>query len=402
MIALTPTVSNDLAADIQHSMTDLQQRAVEFTDYVANPIQDWITTFQAASTNLSSLYTQFQQFPFAASQQIAANFLQYAVQYVQPYQAFGTGAVGYLLGTAATPGSADFIPEILIGLTDLAAGNFAAGIPALTSTIWGGLALDVFKPLEGIPTILNPITQNLANATDYLTTTGIANIAGYFADHFMGTVFTPLGVGVQNVYNSLVAGDPLGAVINAIDIPALVTNSVFNGTLNAKTGLYSTGLIADGSAGFLKYLITVTPQGLANKMVAPNAQNIMSGGSLEYALGYLGNVLATGFPTPQIAFDNLLNVIRTYAGIPSAAAAAAANGSEFAALAPAASNAMAGLSAGVLKAFDPAAVTNIAASLGPSLAAEVAGSLGANLAGSLATTLSVDLSKVALHILSAL
>ncbi|MCV7050292.1 hypothetical protein H7H82_06700 [Mycobacterium heidelbergense] len=60
------------------------------------------------------------------------------------------------------------------------------------------------------------------------------------------------------------------------------------------------------------------------------------------------------------------------------------------------------MSAGVLKAFDPAAVTNIAASLGPSLAAEVAGSLGANLAGSLATTLSVDLSKVALHILSAL
>ncbi|ORA70251.1 hypothetical protein BST25_19755 [Mycobacterium heidelbergense] len=400
MIALTPTVSNDLAADIQHSMTDLQQRAVELTDYVANPIQDWITTFQAAGVNLSSLYAQFQQFPFVLSQQLAANFLHYASSYVSPYQTAGNDAVGYLLGTSTT-GTLSFVPQVVKGLADLQAGNFAAGIPALTSTIWSGLAVNVFQSLEAIPTILNPITQNLANATDYMTTTWLGNVPGYFADHFMGTVFTPLGVGVQNVYNSLTAGDPLGAVINTIDIPALVTNSVLNGTPNAKTGLYSQGLIADGSAGLLKYLITVTPQGLANVMVAPNTQNILGGGSLAFQAGYLGNVLATGFPTPQIVFDNLLNVIRTYAGIPSAAAAAAANGSGFAALAPAAS-ALPGLSAGVLKAFDPAAVTNIAGSLGPSLAAEVAGSLGANLAGSLATTLSVDLSKMALHILSAL
>ncbi|ORA66557.1 hypothetical protein BST25_23145 [Mycobacterium heidelbergense] len=409
MIALTPAVSNDLAADIQHSMTDLQQRAVELTDYVANPIQDWITTFQAAGVNLSSLYAQFQQHPFVLSQQLAANLLHYGASYVKPYQTAANAAVGYFLGTAAKAGSADFIPQIYTGLTDLAAGNFAAGIPALTNSIWVSTAVGVLQPLEAIPQILNPITQNLANATSYMTVTGIANIAGYFADHFPAVLFGPIGVGVQNVYNSLVAGDPLGAVINAIDIPALVTNSLLNGTVNARTGLYSGGLLSDGSAGFLNYLITVTPQGLAKVMVAPNAQNILGGGSLAFQAGYLGNVLATGFPTPQIAFDNLLNVIRTYAGIPSAAAAAAANGSGFAALAPAASSAMAGLStglpglsAGVLKAFDPAAVTNIAASLGPSLAAEVAGSLGANLAGSLATTLSVDLSKMALHILSAL
>lgn len=404
MIALTPTVSNDLAADIQHSMTDLQQRAVELTDYVANPIQDWITTFQAAGTNLSSLYTQFQQYPFADAQQIAANFLQYAVQYVTPYQAAGNDAVSFFLGTSPE-NPVDFVPQVAIGLADLQAGNFAAGIPALTSTIWGDLAVGVLQSLETIPRILNPITQNIANATDYLTTTWLGNVPGYFATWFMSTVFDPIGVGVQNVYNSLAAGDPLGAVINTIDIPALVTNSVLNGTLNTKTGLYNAGLIADGNPGLLKYFIIVTPQGLAKDMVAPGAQNIMSGGSLEYALGYLANVVTTGFPTPQTVFDNLVNVIQTYAAIPSAAAAAVTSGGDFAALAPAASSVMAGLSGGLpglsadaLKAFDPAMVTNIAASLGPSLGS----SLGANLAGSLATTLSVDLSTLALHILSAL
>ncbi|BBZ50029.1 hypothetical protein H7H82_13035 [Mycobacterium heidelbergense] len=64
MIALTPAVSNDLAADIQHSAVTIQQRAVELTDYVANPIETWIDVFEAAGINIQSLAAQFQQYPF--------------------------------------------------------------------------------------------------------------------------------------------------------------------------------------------------------------------------------------------------------------------------------------------------------------------------------------------------
>ncbi|WP_142272839.1 hypothetical protein, partial [Mycobacterium heidelbergense] len=359
MIALTPAVSNDLAADIQHSMTDLQQRAVELTDYVANPIQTWIDTFETAGLNLQSIATQFQAYPFVASQQIAANFLHYGSSYVGYYQAAANGAVGYYLGTIpynVKTNVGSFIPRLQGAVTEAQVGNISGAVSTLYQALWNEFVLQVAHPLESIPQIINPITANLSNASSYLTVTAMSNVLGSLLTNVPNQMELALGAALQNVYNSFAAGDPVGGLINAIDVPGEVINAGLNGSLNAK-GVYISGLISESTPSFLSYLALTTPQGLASKIVAPNAQNIMSGGSLSYALGYLGNVVTTGFPTPQIVFDNLLNVIRTYAGIPSAAAAAAANGSGFAALAPAAS-ALPGLSAGVLKAFDPAAVTN--------------------------------------------
>ncbi|WP_438268915.1 hypothetical protein, partial [Mycobacterium malmoense] len=41
LIALTPTISNNLAAKTQHSTATIQQHAIELTDAVTNPIQTW-------------------------------------------------------------------------------------------------------------------------------------------------------------------------------------------------------------------------------------------------------------------------------------------------------------------------------------------------------------------------
>ncbi|MCV7052363.1 hypothetical protein H7H82_17500 [Mycobacterium heidelbergense] len=396
MIALTPAISNDIASDLQHSAATIQQRAVELTDYVANPIQTWINTFEAAGINLQSLAAQYAQHPFPVPQQMAANFLQYGVQYVTPYTQVANSAVNFFLGT----GTNDLVPLLQAAAVAASAGQISTAVLDVYNAVFGKPILDFGAPLETIPQILNPITQNLANTSSYLTTTALQNVGAVVTINLPQSLEQTLGTSLQNVYNSFAAGDPVGGLINAVDIPGALTNTFLNGLPQAN-GTYSEGLLSAGQYGLVKAIGITTAQGLAQKIVAPKAQNIMTGGSLSYALGQLLNLVTTGFPTPQTIVNNAVNLLQYLFANPSGAAAGAVNVGNFAALAPAAS-ALPGLSAGVLKAFDPAAVTNIAASLGPSLAAEVAGSLGANLAGSLATTLSVDLSKAALHILSAL
>ncbi|ORA69529.1 hypothetical protein [Mycobacterium heidelbergense] len=395
MIALTPAISNDIVSDLQLSAAAIQQRAVELTDYVANPVQTWINTFEAAGINLQSLATQYAQHPFPVPQQMAANFLQYGIQYVTPYTTATTNAVNYYLGTNAN----DFVPILQTAVAAASTGNISTAVSNVFNAVYLGPLILILQPLETIPQILNPITQNLANTSNYLTTTALANVGLVATITLPSLLQQTLGTSLQNVYNSFAAGDPVGGLVNAVDIPGALTNAFLNGS-PAVNGTYNSGLLSDGQGGLVHAIGIITAQGLAQKIVAPNAQNIMTGGSLSYALGQLANLVATGFPTPQTVVDNAVNLLQYLFANPGAAAAAV-NVGNFAALAPAASG-LPGLSVGVVKGFDPAAVTNIAASLGPSLAAEVAGSLGANLAGSLATTLSVDLSRVALHILSAL
>ncbi|MCV7052369.1 hypothetical protein H7H82_17530 [Mycobacterium heidelbergense] len=404
MIALTPTAATDLTPDLQHGVAAVEQHAVELTDTVANPIQTWITTFEAAGINIQSLIAQYAQHPFPVAQQVAANFLQYGMQYVNPYTLASKAATNFYLGTAKS----SFVPGLQSAIISATQGNITGAVTDLYDAFYGTPIVSILHPLQTIPSIFNPITQNLANASKYLTVTALTNVGSVATIDIPTYAFnTVLGTSLQNVYNSFAAGDPVGGLINTIDIPGAVTNAFLNGLLRPD-GTYVSGVLSDGGANVINGLVGVigitSTQGLAKQIVAPNAQNIMAGGSLSYALGQLLNLVTTGFPTPQTIVDNAVNLLQYLFANPGAAAAAV-NVGNLAALAPAAS-ALPGLSAGVLKAFDPAAVTNIAASLGPSLAAEVAGSLGsslgANLAGSLATTLSVDLSKMALHILSAL
>ncbi|BBZ49268.1 hypothetical protein H7H82_12955 [Mycobacterium heidelbergense] len=414
LIALTPTVANDLAADAQRSTVIIQHHAIELADTVANPIQTWVDTFSTLGINLQALWAQFQAVPFALSQQLAANFLQYGVDYVSAFQNAAIAADAQFLNTGS---SAYFVPGLELAGTELMSGQIAKGVTQLYNTVWNLPITNIGYKLFPLLNLPGYILQNATNFSNSMAETGVPAFVLQTVFGIPGNFSTALGNGLQAVYDSFTAGDQLGAVINAIDIPGEIANLVLNGTYNGFDG-YSEGIFSaapGGTNGLVQLLTSGGPQIFAADMVAPNAQNIVQGGSIATAFGNFVNTLnfwnpaTTSWPTVQSLFDGILGVFRYVLEDIGGAPAAAANGSGFAALAPAASSAMAGLSgglpglsAGVLKAFDPAAVTNIAGSLGPSLAAEVAGSLGANLAGSLATTLSVDLSKVALHILSAL
>ncbi|ORA82032.1 hypothetical protein BST29_12570 [Mycobacterium malmoense] len=373
MIALTPAISNDLASDLQHSAAALQQRAVELTDYVANPIQTWIDTFETAAINLQSLAAQYQNHPLIVPQQLAANFLQYAYEYVQPYTKAATNAVNFYLGTNPH----DFVGFMQQAFAAALAGNFSGSQGAVTDlyeALWISPLVGIGYPLETIPQILNPITQNLANTSDYLTTTALTNVGAAVTLGLPGVLDVALGTSLQNVYDSFAAGDAVGGVINAVDIPGELTNAFLNGSL-AANGTYSGGLLSDGASGIFKAIGITTAQGLAEKIVAPGAQNIMTGGSLSYALGYLLNLLTTGFPTPQTVFDNLVNWVQTYllGGFSGAAAATS----------PAVGS--------IVGAFNPADVFNGGSAMA-SLAAELPG-LSADV-GNIAGRLGADLASV--------
>ncbi|ORA79232.1 hypothetical protein BST29_19270 [Mycobacterium malmoense] len=385
MIALTPAVSNDLAADIQHGAVTFQQRAVELTDYVANPIQTWIDTFDAAAINIQSLAAQYALHPFPVLQQVAANFLQYGVEYVQPYQTAANAAVQYFLGM----GPQDFVPLLQTAMTQVEAGQINTAVRTLVNALYTNPIFDVAEQLETIPTILNPITQNLANATKDLTSSAIDNVGFYFAISLPAAISQSLGPSLQNVYDSFAAGDPVGGLINAIDVPGEVTNTVLNG-FPGNNGWYTMGLISAGGpalnsgSSLAKALMLEIPQQLTESIVAPGAQNIMTGGSLSYALGYLGNLVTTSFPTPQILFDSLLNLVQTYllGGFSGAAAATL----------PAADS--------IVGAFNPADVLNGGSAMA-SLATELPGLPGdvANMAGHLGADLASVLPGMILSVL---
>ncbi|OIN79201.1 hypothetical protein K3U93_05560 [Mycobacterium malmoense] len=408
LIALTPTVFNDAAATLQHGAITAQQRAVQLVDDVVNPIQTWIDTFQTAGANIQTILGEFSQLPFPVAQQLAANWLDYGNIDISNLQSVAGGLVGYYLGARGS----DFVPLLEDSITAARAGQFAltptsdGAVTLLVDALYYFPVANYVENLKNIPVkILEGITQNLANATSAFFSThsnvGFDAISGSLV-LLPTSIDAPLGDSLQGAYDSWVAGSPLGVLTNLLDIPGEMTNSLLN--LSGVGG----GLVCPGSCGltngFFQNLLVNVPRLIAENMVAPGAQNITEGGSVATAFQQLSGQLISGWPTLQTVVDYLVNLWNTYGGVGNVAAASAGavNGGS---LIGGLSAQLPGLSADLLKGFDPAAVTNIAGSLGPSLAADVAGSLGTSVVGSLgsvAGTLAVDLSTLGLHILSAL
>ncbi|ORA69993.1 hypothetical protein BST25_20295 [Mycobacterium heidelbergense] len=417
MIALMPVVSNDVAADLQHSATAVQQRVVELasTDYAVNPLQTWLDVFTNAAANLQTIGADWMaQGPAILAQQVAANWIEYASLYLGSYQSAANGALSFYTTVPGDPGNpeviaTDFWPTVTTALADLQSGQIAAGIDRFGWAFFSAPITKIFQPMENTLNIPIYLTQNLANATHQLLATppylsSVIDYLGAFAlFDFQPALTNSLGNSLQTAYDAFAAGDMLDGVLNLLNTPGAVANGLINGAdgIGGRAGgLLTPEVGLTGTGGLLPIFATWGPQQIAKVIVAPGAVNITTGGSLATAWGSFLNMAASGWPSPNEIVNNILNVFRTYGGLSGLGSAANVGGVASAAAAMSAQ--LPGLSVGVVKGFDPAAVTSIAGSLGPSLAAEVAGSLGANLAGSLATTLSVDLSRVALHILSAL
>ncbi|UNB94931.1 hypothetical protein [Mycobacterium malmoense] len=268
-------------------------------------VQTWETTFQNAGTNLQYIFNTWSKVPFPVLQQLVGNGIQYASDYVGAFQTSARNAVGYF----TSPQFGNFGPLLQTALTDLTSGNIATGIPNLFAAVVTTPFIDITEPLEGTLEIPAYITQNLANATDYLGLTAVPDFAQYTLN-LTNLGSKGLGTGLQAVSNSWGAGDPIGALTNLLNTPGVITNDVLNGVsaspaLGPNGGLLSS-LAFKGKVGSVNGLLnimlnTVSP-GLAQEIEAPGAQPIMSSGSLATALQNFVNQLINGWPslTPVI------------------------------------------------------------------------------------------------------
>ncbi|QZA17246.1 hypothetical protein K3U93_22095 [Mycobacterium malmoense] len=367
LIALTPTISNNLAAKTQHSTATIQQHAIELTDAVTNPIQTWINTFTTAGVNLQTIYDEWSKIPFMLLQQVAANWVTYTSEYVGAYQAAANDAVSYFLGY----GAGDFVPLIDKAFSDIAAGNIAT---AFSPTLWDALlffpSIGVLADLESILELPGQAATNFANALTFLGNDAVVTLGEYVLVNPGAEFFKALGSSLQAVSDSWKAGDPLGAVINLVNTPGAVTGGVLNG-VSGEYGYLST----TNGWGLLSQLVNTIIPDLSKEIVAPNAPNVAEGGSLATTTQDFISQLINGWPSVQTIFDNLLNLLQTYAGLPSAAAAAATS--------PAAGS--------IVGAFNPADVLNGGSAMA-SLAAELPG-LSADV-GNIAGHLGADLASV--------
>ncbi|BBZ51697.1 hypothetical protein H7H82_23695 [Mycobacterium heidelbergense] len=264
------------------------------------PLATWVTTFQNAGTNLQTAANLIQQLPFPTLQQIIANWASYGDLYVSTWQTAAQAAVTYYTGTTGNA----FWPLLNTVFTDFALGRIGGNNGAVANLInafWVTPLTKIGLPLEKILQIPANFTQNLANATEYLTTTGITQIGNFWVNTAPSVVGTPLESSLQAASTAWSHGDPVGAISNLLNTPGAVVNGFLNGT--GKTGLLGTFF----NTTVLK---TVAP-GVAKSMVAPNAVNIATGGSLQAALQGFVTQLTNGWPSLSNAVSGISTGLTT-------------------------------------------------------------------------------------------
>ncbi|BBZ52878.1 hypothetical protein H7H82_16495 [Mycobacterium heidelbergense] len=255
------------------------------------PIQTWNAVAVGANTNIASLVQQFEAEPFPLLQQVAANWLQYGVEYVTPFKTSSKNLL--LLTTSAKPGSG-FVAGLQNAWALINAGNISGAVSQLEATLFQNLAVSVGQPLEETLTFPGQILQNLTNAYNYLTGPILAGIGTQLLLNVPAKFTTSLGNGLQAIYNSWVAADPSGLATNILNLPGAVTNATLNGLIN-KNGLYNGGILSEYN-GLVQALFVGTGQNLATQIVAPGSQNISTGGSLQVAAQTFINTLTQGWP----------------------------------------------------------------------------------------------------------
>ncbi|QZA18661.1 hypothetical protein K3U93_05590 [Mycobacterium malmoense] len=372
LIALTPAVSNNVASDLQRSTVTIQHRAVTLADDVVNPLQTWIDILPTALTNLQEIYKgpwstlpgSWSTVPFPVTQQLAANGLWYATDYVNHYHEAADNLVGYFTGA----GGAYSFPELLQQISaDFASRNFAEWSQAIYVAFWFAPIFNV-EPLEGILLIPYQMLQDLTNGYYSLVNVGVQNIALYGVLGLPQAAADQFGDSLQAVYDSATAGDPLGVLTNLLNFPGAMTNALINGASVAGAGDPVNGLLTPGQ-GLLNTIANAVVPGLADAIANPNAQNVVEGGSLRVALEGFLHVLLNGWPSLTGGGEAAASV----AGVGDFAAAASA--------------------AGVF----PVDIASVA----PSIAADLSG-LAPSVVADLASRLPVEFGTLAANVLTSL
>ncbi|BBZ49955.1 hypothetical protein H7H82_19690 [Mycobacterium heidelbergense] len=256
------------------------------------PVYTWVSTLANAGTQLQATYNTWSATPFPVLQQIAANGISYVSDYVGAYQQAGTGAFNYLTGTATT----DFMKWLNSAYSAYMTGNISGMVSDLYEGLYAEPIADILTPLESILKIPAYAAQNLSNGLNYATSTGIGSLGIYGIFDGPGDMISNLGTSLQTTFNLWNAGDQLGAVTNLINTPGTMANGFLNGLATKAHPLGTGGYLANPN-GLLNQMANVLSQALAKTMVAPNAQNIASGGSLVAGFQNLGSQLISALPT---------------------------------------------------------------------------------------------------------
>ncbi|WP_141772683.1 hypothetical protein [Mycobacterium malmoense] len=305
IVDLFAGVENQLASLASGGAAAAAVPADVLTD-VVNPFQTWVNTFATAGSNLQYILNQFSQVPFPIMQQVAANGIQYASDYVGAYQKAANVLVRQI------PQFGKFMQT---GLADIAAGKVSTGVFFLYQTLFQQPFVVISQPLESTLKIPAYMTQNLANAVNYLTSTGITD----FGEYSLGlpTVSAHgLATALQSVYNSWSAGDLAGTVSNLANAPGVVANAFINGYQTSAFGGVTGGLLSSGAFpakllpnGFVNQMLNVDLPQLATAIVAPNAQNMAGGGSLTIAIQNFASQLINGWPAINTALSSITSDI---------------------------------------------------------------------------------------------
>ncbi|ORA78505.1 hypothetical protein K3U93_02760 [Mycobacterium malmoense] len=310
-------VENELAS-LASGAAAAEVPAAALTDFINPaalplPLQTWVNVFQTAGTNIQGLYNSYMLHPFPVLQQVAANFLQYGVDYVQPLQTVANHAVNFYAGT----GASSFSGLLQSAFSSIAAGSWTAAQSDFFDAFYLFPLEEFGLPLESILQIPANIATNIANFTNTFTTTGIADLGASLLLSVPIQTSTAMGTALQAVSDSFNAGDPVGTINNLLNVPGAVANGFLNGIPNNP----AKGLLSVKNGGLTALLETV-PQLLAKQIVAPGAQNIMSGGSLTVGFQNLVNQLTNGWPSlSNIAGDLtslLQNIPSLLSNLPSA------------------------------------------------------------------------------------
>ncbi|WP_141772719.1 hypothetical protein [Mycobacterium malmoense] len=289
MVDLFAGVENELAS-LANGASAAAVPAAALTDFINPaalplPLATWVNTFQQLGTDLQTIVGTVQQLPVPILQQTAANWASYGDLYVSTWQKVATSAVTFYTGTKST----QFWGLLNTAFNDYASGKISTGLTTLYDALYQTPVLNFGEPLEAILKIPAYFTQNLANATNYLTTTAVANLGNDLLIAPANALRVAIGGSFQAASSAWAGGDPVGAIGNLLDTPGEATKALLNSLLNT----VNVNLLQD-----------VVP-GLANSIVAPGAVNIAAGGSLQAALQSFANQLVNGWPSLSNAVSGI-------------------------------------------------------------------------------------------------
>lgn len=288
-LAVSP-IAPSLPAEL--SLPAIQKRAIELTalSATASPITVYSQVLTNTFTNLSALGQAVAADPLPILSQVLRNQLGYAERIGSAVAGIPAGWQTYSAGRGAT-----FLTNFQ---TALAQGDTAAAVNYLSSYILYGLQATVTpiyntiltytprgatEPILGIP---QQMAQNFANAVGALFST-TSFISGIFQSGYgmaLGTL-AAAGEGIAGIAQAVEAGDPVGAVNAAVNLPGLVVNAFLNGWQHPQSAAPFPALLtfipvapptdpANGvtrtgvSIGLLGRLLVTIPQSIA-KAITP-------------------------------------------------------------------------------------------------------------------------------------